>query len=118
VYYHFRAGKGKSLDPSWASQLVINVVRTQYGINAASVALAQERLALALRVLAPWQDQPYLCGKQMSIADVTAAALLSPLARIPEYRDQYPWLFQRIREIHQQCREPLPPGLEMSRGEL
>jgi glutathione S-transferase len=118
VYYHFRAGAGKSLDPSLASQLVINVVRAQYGINAASVTLAQERLALALRVLAPWQDQPYLCGNQISIADITAAALLSPLARIPDYREHYPWLFQRIWEIHQQCREPLPPGLETGKGDL
>ncbi|BFM39616.1 glutathione S-transferase family protein [Synechocystis sp. LKSZ1] len=118
VYYHFRAGEGKALDPSLPSQIVINIVRAQYGINAASVALAEERLALALRVLAPWQDRPYLCSDQISIADVTAAALLSPLARIPDYRDNYPWLFQRIGEIHQQCREPLPPGLEASKGDL
>ncbi len=111
VYYHFRAGAGKALDPSWASQLVISVVRAQYGINEATVKLAGDRLKLAFQVLAPWQTQPYLCGDRLSVADLTAAALLSPLALIPDYRTAYPWLFERIKEIHQQCQEPLPPGL-------
>jgi glutathione S-transferase len=111
VYYHFRAGEGKSIDPSWSSQLVITLVRRQYQINEASVKLARDRLDLALQVLAVWQSQPYLIGNQLSIADLTAAALLSPLALIPEYRQNYPWLFHRITEIHQQCGEALPPGL-------
>nr|WP_287138621.1 glutathione S-transferase N-terminal domain-containing protein [Crocosphaera sp.] len=33
VYYHYRAGEGKSIDPSLSSQLVINIVRRQYGIT-------------------------------------------------------------------------------------
>ena len=41
VYYHYRAGEGKSIDPSLSSQLVINVVRRQYGITPATVALAE-----------------------------------------------------------------------------
>jgi len=111
VYYHFRAGAGKMIDPSLMSQTVISVVRAQYGIKAASVKLARDRLTLAMQVLEPWQISPYLVGEQISIADLTAAALLSPLALIPDYRQSYPWLFERIREIHQQCGEPLPPGL-------
>lgn len=111
VYYHFRAGAGKSIDPSWMSQTVINIVRAQYGIKDASVKLARDRLTLAMQVLDPWQSAPYLVGGQMSRADLTAAALLSPLALIPDYRQSYPWLFERIREIHHQCGEPLPPGL-------
>ena len=111
VYYHFRAGEGKGIDPSWSSQLVITVVRRQYQINEASVKLARDRLNLALAVLGVWQNQAYLMGNQFSVADLTAAALLSPLALIPDYRQNYPWLFQRITEIHQHCGEPLPPGL-------
>ncbi len=111
VYYDFRAGAGKSLDPSLASQAVIQVVRWQYGITAASVAIAQKRLALALDVLRDRWQTPFLVGHQLSVADIAAAALLSPLARIPTYRAGYPWLFERIAEVHDRCHEPLPPGL-------
>ncbi|MFB2937286.1 glutathione S-transferase family protein [Aerosakkonemataceae cyanobacterium BLCC-F154] len=111
VYYDFRAGVGKQIDPSWSSQILIQVVRRQYQINAATVHLAKERIKLALAVLQPWQERPYLVGESLTVADIAAAALLSPLALIPEYRQEYPWLFERIKEIHEICREPLPPGL-------
>lgn len=112
VYYNYRSKEGKSLDPSWSSQLVIQTVRWQYGIHEASVERARKRLSLALEVLADrWRDQPFLVGDRLSVADLAAAALLSPLARIPTYRDGFPWLFDRIAQVHQQCREPLPPGL-------
>lgn len=112
VYYQFRAHEGKTVDPSWSSQTVIQVVRWQYGINSATVALASERLALALEELANrWQSSQYLVGNCFSVADIAAAALLSPLALLPQYRQDYPWLFERIVEIHQLCQEPLPPGL-------
>lgn len=112
VYYDFRAKAGKALDPSLVSQMVIQVVRWQYKINEAAVALAAKRLAIALQELSYcWQDT-YLVGNQFSLADIAAAALLSPLARIPAYRQQYPWVFDRIIEIHQRCQEPLPPGLD------
>jgi glutathione S-transferase len=116
VYYHFRAGEGKSIDPSFSSQLVINVVRRQYRITPASVQLAAERLETAMQVLSPWRKQPYLVGDALSIADLAAAALLSPLALIPHYRQTYPWLFERIVQIHQQCGEKLPPGLDNAEG--
>ncbi|WP_413279980.1 glutathione S-transferase family protein [Floridanema evergladense] len=112
IYYDFRAGEGKQIDPSWFSQVLIQVVRRQYQINEATVNLAKERVKLALAVLKPWQEQPYLVGDSLSVADIAAAALLSPLALIPEYRKEYPWLFARIKEIHEICREPLPPGLD------
>lgn len=112
VYYHFRAGEGKSIDPSWSSQLVINVVRRQYGITSATVELASERLKNAMNVLSCWQHQPYLVGDRLSVADLAAAALLSPLALIPNYRQHYPWLFERIVTIHEICGEKLPPGLK------
>lgn len=111
VYYHFRAGEGKSINSSLSSQLVINIVRRQYGITPATVALAEERLKTAMRVLSYWETQPYLVGDRISIADIAAAALLSPLALIPQYRQNYPWLFEKIVTIHHICGEALPPGL-------
>ncbi|MBD2741154.1 glutathione S-transferase family protein [Coleofasciculus sp. FACHB-1120] len=112
VYYDFRAGAGKQIDPSPFSQLVIQVVRRQYGINQATVELATNRLKGAMEVLSSrWQNSLYLVGNRLSVADIAAAALLSPLALIPQYREGYPWLFERIEQIHLLCREPLPPGL-------
>ncbi|HBQ99899.1 MULTISPECIES: glutathione S-transferase [unclassified Roseofilum] len=112
IYYHYRSGEGKSIDPSWFSQAVIQIVKQQYNIGPRAVALARSRLELGLKILGDsWQHQPYLVSQQISIADIAAAALLSPLALIPHYRTQYPWLFQRIEEIHQLCGEALPPGL-------
>jgi len=112
VYYDYRAGEGKSIDPSLFSQLVIQIVRQQYGITPPAVELAAQRLKTALIGLQDrWQTRPYLVGDRLSVADLAAAALLSPLALIPHYRQNYPWLFDRIIEIHQTCGEPLPPGL-------
>ncbi|OLP19522.1 glutathione S-transferase [Leptolyngbya sp. 'hensonii'] len=112
IYYDFRTQEGRSIDPSFTSQLVIRVVRSQYNINSATVALASTRLALALEELASrWQEQPYLVGTSLTLADLAAAALLSPLALIPAYRQGHPWLFERISQVHHQCHEPLPPGL-------
>ena len=112
VYYQFRASEGKAIDPSLFSQMVIKVVRQQYGINDATVELARTRLANALLVLSIyWQKSDYLVGGRLSIADIAAAALLSPLALIPDYRQAYPQVFTRIINIHQLCGEPLPPGL-------
>jgi len=123
VYYDFRAGEGKQVDPSLSSQAMIRVVRWQYGINRVSVALAKERLEGAIAFLSPrWShegavmeeavmEKKYLVGDRLTAADLAAAALLSPLALIPAYRQQYPWLFDRIRQIHECCQEPLPPGL-------
>ncbi|WRH66878.1 MAG: glutathione binding-like protein [Planktothrix sp. GU0601_MAG3] len=111
VYYQFRSGEGKQIDPSLSSQLVIQVVRWQYQINSAAVELAKTRLKTAFEVLEVWKERPYLVGDRISIADIAAAALLSPLALMPEYRQSYPWIFDRIAKIHDLCGEPLPPGL-------
>ncbi|MEL7038132.1 MAG: glutathione S-transferase [Cyanobacteria bacterium J06592_8] len=111
VYYQFRAGSGKQIDPSLSSQLVIQVVRRQYGIDEPTVELATQRLKIAFEVLAIWRERPYLVGDRLSAADLAAAALLSPLALIPSYRKDYPWLFENITRIHQICGEALPPGL-------
>jgi glutathione S-transferase len=110
VYYQYRSNAGKSIDPSFFSQLVINIARRQFGIDAASAERSAKRLTKAMDILSIWQDRPFLIDDRLSYADLTAAALLSPLAAIPEYRDNYPWLFVRIQEIHAICRENLPSG--------
>ena len=113
VYYDWRSKEGKSIDSSLSSQLIINIVRRQYGITPATVKLAKERLENAIEVLSIWRQQPFLVGESFSVADLAASALLSPLALIPEYRQEYPWLFQRIAETHQNCNESFPPGLSV-----
>ena len=40
VYYDYRAGEGKSINPSFSSQMVIQIVRKQYGIVTPAVELA------------------------------------------------------------------------------
>jgi glutathione S-transferase len=112
VYYDYRSSPaGKRIDPSLSSQLIIQIVRQRQGINAATVRLAEYRLTTAIAFLAQrWQDG-YLVGDRLTAADLAAAALLSPLALIPSYRQDYPWLFERIRHVHQVCKTSLPPGL-------
>ncbi|MFN5565031.1 MAG: glutathione S-transferase family protein [Pseudanabaena sp.] len=113
VYYQFRANEGKKIDPSLISQAVITIVRFQYGINANSAKIAAQKIADAIAILSEfWQDGHWV-GDRFSVADLTAAALLSPLALIPTYRRNYPWLFERIAEIHQICNEPLPKNWQV-----
>ncbi|MGD1901981.1 MAG: glutathione S-transferase family protein [Geitlerinemataceae cyanobacterium] len=115
VYYQYRATDGRAIDPSPLSLAIIAIVRQQQGINAASAKLAAERLDLALPWIDDrWQCRGFLVGDRPSVADLTAAALLSPLALIPRYRDAYPALFDRIVEIHDRCNEPTPPDLGAS----
>ena len=112
VYYHFRAREGKSIDPTVFSQVLIQVVQKQYGITDATAELAKQRIEIAIAELSRrWQQSKYLVGELLSVADLTAAALLSPLALIPTYQQQYPWLFEQIKQIHLVCSEPLPPGI-------
>jgi glutathione S-transferase len=113
VYYDYRAGVGQSLDPSWSSRLVIQTVRWQYGITSATAALARERLTRALQTIRNhWQQDEYWFGSKLSVVDLTAAALLTPLLRIPFYLETYPWLVDQIRKIHALCQEALPWGLD------
>jgi len=113
VYYQFRANEGKKIDPSLISQAVITIVRFQYGINANSAKIAAQKIADAIAILSEfWQDGHWVGGR-FSVADLTAAALLSPLGLIPTYRRNYPWLFERIAEIHQICNEPLPKNWQV-----
>ena len=57
VYYQFRANEGKQIDPSWISQIVIAIVRSQYGINQKSAQVAATKIAEAIAMLSKfWQD--------------------------------------------------------------
>jgi glutathione S-transferase len=110
VYYDYRAGEGQHIDPSLMSQVVIQIVRSQYGMNPARVAIAIQRLKTGLAYLEQrWTT--HLVGDRLTAADLTAAALLSPLMLIPTYCQTYPWLSDRIRDVHHQCHAALPPGL-------
>jgi glutathione S-transferase len=112
VYYDFRTKEGRAINPSFQAQMVIQIVRWQQQMTPAAVELAAARLATGLAYLGDrWQSQRYLVGDLYSVADLAAAALLSPLALIPTYRDAYPWLFDRMVEVHHHCGEALPPGL-------
>jgi glutathione S-transferase len=118
VYYQFRANEGKHIDPSWISQIVIAIVRSQYGINAESVKIAEKTIGDAIAMISEFWQDGYLIGDRFSVADLTAAALLSPLGLIPPYRQTYPWLFERIAEIHQLCHEPLPQNWQAGMRQL
>jgi len=69
-------------------------------------------LEIALKWFDRWQVQPFLVGNRSMLVDLTAAALLSLRAQLSDYRQQYLWLFDRMRKIHAGCHELLPLGLE------
>lgn len=112
VYYQFRATEGKALDNSLISQAVIQIVRRQYQMTPAAVELAAMRLHQGLTFLQEAWQEGYLVGNDWTIADLAAAALLSPLARIPYYVEHYPGIFNQIAQVHHICGEALPPGME------
>jgi glutathione S-transferase len=63
----------------------------RYRINAADVAASTTQLAAALdRITAELQPSGYLVGSRFSVADLTAAALLFPLAWPAELQYDYP----------------------------
>lgn len=116
VYCQFRATEGKQIDPSWVSQIVIEIIRSRYKINAESAKIAANKVGDAIAILSEFWKDGYLIGDRFSVADLTAAALLAPLGLIPTYRHNYPWLFERITTIHQLCNEPLPKNWQFGLG--
>ncbi len=117
VYCQFRStDAGKQIDPSWISLLTIQIIRLRYGINAKSAEKAAQKVADAIAILSEFWQDGYLIGDRFSVADLTAAALLTPLGLIPDYRRDYPWLFERITAIHQLCNEPLPKNWQAGLG--
>jgi glutathione S-transferase len=69
-----------------AFPLVRTVMRADMGIDAARSAESRACVEAALdRVAAELQPSGYLVGDRFSVADRTAAALLAPLVRAPEF---------------------------------
>ncbi|MEG4940027.1 hypothetical protein [Microcoleus sp. F4-D5] len=81
----FCAGAGKQIYPSVLSQLAIQLARREFGINRAAKLppVAPER-SLGLLHLR-WQDGACVVRDSSIVPDIAAAALLSPLAVIPQY---------------------------------
>ncbi|WP_111495426.1 glutathione S-transferase family protein [Marinobacter bohaiensis] len=75
-----------------ASQpVVVRAMKEGMGINERGYARSLERLEAALdRLDARVADNAYLTGDRFSVADLTAASLLGPLARPPEAPFQFP----------------------------
>ena len=67
------------------------VMRMDMGIDDSSAALGRTKVITALdRIEAELQPSGYLVGEHFSVADLTAAALLSPLHAAPEYPYAFP----------------------------
>ena len=85
------------------SPLVGAVMRRQMNINPASAEVAREKTLAAMdRLEHELQPSGYLVGDRFTVADLTAAALLSPLVRPPEFpykaAEPLPAPFAKIRE--------------------
>ena len=64
VYYKFRAGAGKQIYPSVLSQLVMQLARSQFGINPASAKLAPVTHECCFKPVAPSLAQWCLFGRR------------------------------------------------------
>jgi len=81
------------------------VMKMDMGIDAATAERGRERVRIALdRIAAERQPSGYLVGDSFTVADLTAAALLSPLVMPPEFPYPPP--------------VALPPGVAAFRGAL
>jgi glutathione S-transferase len=69
-----------------AYPVVSTIMRADMRINAAGAAAGRTKVQAALdRVAAELQPSGYLVGTEFSVADLTAAALLSPVVMPPEF---------------------------------
>ena len=94
-------GRGGATRAALRAMLPLAMVyaRRRYRIYPDDAKVAQVKVAAALdRIEAELQPSGYLVGDGFSVADLTAAALLFPLARAPELQYAFP--------------EPLPEPLE------
>jgi len=64
VYYEFRAGAGKQIDPSVLSQLVMQLARRQFGINPASAKQAPVAPECCFKPVAPSLARWCLFGRR------------------------------------------------------
>ncbi len=85
------------------SPLIGMVMRRQMDINPASAEIARAKTMAAMeRLASEVRPSGYLVGDRFTVADLTAAALLSPLVRPPEFpykaAGPLPEPFAKIRE--------------------
>jgi glutathione S-transferase len=79
-------GAGARRAAASALPLFAAFYRRRHGINAASVEAGRAKVLAALdRLEAELQPSGYLVGDRFTVADLTAAALLSPLVLPPEF---------------------------------
>jgi glutathione S-transferase len=105
ICYHYLLQQKKLLVPmlcygtAWYNSLLINVgfgkfeklMRKYMKINAESVEVAKAQVDEAVaRINSHLADQQFLVGQNFSRADLTAAALMAPLAQPPEYQGPLP----------------------------
>jgi hypothetical protein len=64
VYYEFRVGAGKQIDPSVLSQLVMQLARSQFGINPASAKQAPVAPECCFKPVAPSLARWCLFGRR------------------------------------------------------
>ena len=69
----------------------MQLARRQFGINPASAKQPPVAPECCFKPVAPSLAgcSAYLVGDALSVADITVAALLSPLALIPQYRVEH-----------------------------
>jgi glutathione S-transferase len=90
------------------------VMRLDMGINDDAAALSQARVDAALdRLEREIQSSGYLVGTGFTVADLTAAALLSPLTNPPEYPYVQPPATAAVQEIREKYARR--PSLEWAR---
>jgi glutathione S-transferase len=98
---------GMNAGSRWAMRLGLPFFRAYYNrrhdINTKTVAEGRDKISRVLdRLRTEIQPSGYLVGEQFSIADLTAAALLSPLAGPTELEyappEPLPRSFERLRE--------------------
>ncbi|MEX2194701.1 MAG: glutathione S-transferase family protein [Thermoleophilaceae bacterium] len=97
-----RAGPLKARGLRLALPLVRRDVKARYGVSAegAETALTKIRAGLA-RIEDDLQPGGHLVGDGFSVADLTAAAILAPLARPREYPYPFPTVPPSVHEIRE-----------------
>jgi glutathione S-transferase len=89
--------------PEFLRALIGRVMRRQMDINPASAEIARAKTMAAMdRLASEVRPSGYLVGDRFTVADLTAAALLSPLVKPPEFpykaAGPLPEPFAKIRE--------------------
>lgn len=86
--------------------LVAPVVRRDYDADAAGAARAQEQIHAAMdRIEAEVAPSGYMVGDSFSVADLSAAALFTPLLLPPERQDPPPRVAPAVLELREELEQ-------------